>query len=217
MARLPVNKSTGKTSSVPAPVDALSPRGRATRDAVLDGAQRVFERIGFVDARVELIAQEAGVSYGTFYRYFVSKEDVFRELSTRLFTEVHRQEPSVSGMTPAQRLIASNRSYYRAYRRNARMMAIVEQVATFNEEFRQLRHEHRASLIDKTAGAIAHWQEQGRVRASLDPVMAARAMAAMVDHTLYLWIVQGEDAEEDVLLDTLDVMCLGALGLEYDT
>ncbi|UVF77790.1 TetR/AcrR family transcriptional regulator [Gordonia mangrovi] len=214
MARSAVNKSAGNAPGVPAPVDSLSPRGMATRDAVLDAAQRVFERIGFVDARVELIAREAGVSYGTFYRYFASKEDVFRELSTRLFTEVHHREPSAHDMTPAQRLIAANRSYYQAYRRHARMMAIVEQVATFNEEFRQLRHEHRASLIDKTAGAIAHWQEQGRVRASLDPVMAARAMAAMVDHTLYLWLVQGEDADEDALLDTLDLMCVGALGLE---
>jgi hypothetical protein len=42
-------------------------------------------------------------------------------------------------------------------------------------------------------------------------------MSAMVDHTLYLWLIQGEAADEEALLSTLDQMCLGALGLESDS
>ncbi|WP_460972208.1 TetR/AcrR family transcriptional regulator [Prescottella soli] len=192
----------------------MTARGRKTRDGLLDAARKVFEDVGFLDTRVEQIAQEAGVSYGTFYRYFESKEDVFEELSTRLFEDVHRREPLDPDLSPAARLVASNRSYYQAYQRNAKLMAIVEQVATFNNEFRALRHEHRRKLIERTSRAIARWQEQGQVRESLDPVMAARAMAAMVDHTLYLWLVQGDEANEENLLDTLDRMCIGALGLD---
>ncbi|MET7767470.1 TetR/AcrR family transcriptional regulator [Nocardia sp. NPDC005366] len=207
MAKSAVNSST-------APVDTLTPRGRKTRDALLDAARRVFETGGFLDARVEQIAQEAGVSYGTFYRYFESKEDVFGELSTRLFEDMHRREPTPPHLSPAEKLIAANRAYYRAYRRNAPMMAIIEQVATINGEFRLLRHEHRRQLIDRTARAIARWQTEGLARSDLDCELSARAMAAMVDHTLYLWLVQGEDANEEALLDTLDRMCVGALGLD---
>ncbi len=203
-------------SSPPAAADTLTPRGRKTREALLDAAQAVFESVGFLDTRVEQISQEAGVSYGTFYRYFESKEDAFGELSTRLFEDMHRREPAAPDLSPAAKLIAANRSYYRAYRRNARMMAIVEQVATFNEEFRQLRHEHRRRLIDRTARAIARWQGEGLVRPELDPELAARVIAAMVDHTLYLWLIQGENADEDALLDTLDRMSVGALGLDPD-
>jgi AcrR family transcriptional regulator len=212
-----VAKSSVNTSSAPAPVETLTARGRKTRDALLDAARTVFETVGFPDTRVEQISQEANVSYGTFYRYFESKEDIFRELSTRLFEDVHQRIPSDAALSPAAKLVASNRSYYQAYRRNARLMAIVEQVATFNDEFRELRHNHRQQLTERTARAIARWQEDGLVRAQLDPALAARAMAAMVDHTLYLWIVQGDDADEDALLDTLDLMCLGALGLEIDS
>ncbi|WP_280401752.1 TetR/AcrR family transcriptional regulator [Nocardia carnea] len=207
MAKSSVNSS-------PASVDTLTPRGRKTRDALLDAARRVFESVGFLDARVELIAQEAGVSYGTFYRYFESKDDVFGELSNRLFEDMHRREPAAADLSPAERLIASNRSYFRAYRRNAPLMAIIEQVATFNEDFRLLRHEHRRQLIDRTARAIARWQSEGLVPAGLDPELAARAMSAMVDHTLYLWLIQGEDADEEALLSTLDQMCVGALHLD---
>jgi hypothetical protein len=96
------------------------------------------------------------------------------------------------------------------------MMAIVEQVATFNEDFRRLRHEHRRQLIERTAQSIARWQREGLVRATLDPELAARAMSAMVDHTLYLWLIQGEDADEDALLNTLDQMSVSALGLDPD-
>ncbi|MFC9549292.1 TetR/AcrR family transcriptional regulator [Rhodococcus sp. NPDC056960] len=211
MAKSSVNTPSATPS---APVETLTARGRKTRDALLDAAQKVFETVGFPDTRVEQIAQEANVAYGTFYRYFESKEEVFRELSTRLFEDVHRREPADADLSPAEKLIASNRSYYQAYRRNARMMAIVEQVSTFNDEFRELRHEHRRQLIDRTSRAIARWQQDGLATATLDPVLAARAMAAMVDHTLYLWLIQGDDADEEALLDTLDQMCLGALGLD---
>ncbi|MDF3304525.1 TetR/AcrR family transcriptional regulator [Rhodococcus sp. T2V] len=209
-----MSKSSVNTPSTPATVDTLTARGRKTRDALLDAARKVFETVGFPDTRVEHIAQEANVSYGTFYRYFESKEEVFRELSTRLFEDMHRREPTDSDLSPAEKLVASNRSYYQSYRRNAPLMAIVEQVATFNDEFRELRHEHRRQLIDRTSRAIARWQQDGLVTATLDPVLAARAMAAMVDHTLYLWLIQGDDADEAALLDTLDQMCLGALGLD---
>lgn len=210
-------KSSVNTPSVPAPVKTLTARGRKTRDALLDAARTVFETVGFPDTRVEQITQEANVAYGTFYRYFESKEHIFRELSTRLFEDVHRREPTDPDLSPAARLVAANRSYYKAYRRNARLMAIVEQVATINDEFRELRHEHRSQLIERTSRAIARWQQEGLVRQSLDPVLAARAMSAMVDHTLYLWLIQGEAADEEALLSTLDQMCLGALGLESDS
>ncbi|MGU3584632.1 TetR/AcrR family transcriptional regulator [Rhodococcus sp. C26F] len=212
-----MSKSSSNTSSAPPSVDDLTARGRRTRDSLLDAARKVFEEVGFPDARVEQIAQEAAVSYGTFYRYFESKEDVFHELSTRLFEDVHSRESLDADLPPTARLVAANRSYYQAYRRNAKLMAIVEQVASFNNEFRELRHAHRRQLIDRTARAIARWQEQGAVRASLDPVMAARAMSAMVDHTLYLWLIQGDEADEEILLDNLDQMCIGALGLDRES
>lgn len=95
-------KSSVNGPSVPAPVEALTARGRKTRDALLDAARIVFETVGFPpDSRVEQISQESNVSYGTFYRYFESKEDIFRELSTRLFEDVHRREPSDTGLSPA--------------------------------------------------------------------------------------------------------------------
>jgi AcrR family transcriptional regulator len=50
------------------------------RRQVLDGACRVFLRLGFDAASMGTIAKEAGVSKGTLYVYFKSKEELFEAI-----------------------------------------------------------------------------------------------------------------------------------------
>lgn len=49
-------------------------------DQILDAALRVFAEHGIADAKLEEIAARAGVSKGTIYLYFCSKEELFREV-----------------------------------------------------------------------------------------------------------------------------------------
>ncbi len=49
----------------------------AKRRQILEGAQDVFLRMGFDAASMNDITREAGVSKGTIYVYFNSKEDLF--------------------------------------------------------------------------------------------------------------------------------------------
>jgi len=50
------------------------------RNAVLDAAMIVFSKKGYHDAKVDEIAEIAGVAKGTVYRYFDSKEEILSEL-----------------------------------------------------------------------------------------------------------------------------------------
>lgn len=52
-------------------------------DAILDGALVEFRERGFVGARIEDIAKHAGLSKGTVYLYFSSKEDMLEALIRR--------------------------------------------------------------------------------------------------------------------------------------
>jgi AcrR family transcriptional regulator len=193
----------------------LTQRGVRTRERLIQATREVFEEIGFLDARVSHITARARVAYGTFYTYFDSKEAVLREIADRLFTDMTQPDRlPLNRATPAERVRRANRSYYEAYLRNARMMAIIEQVATFNEEFREMRRRHRAASVGRSARAIGRWQREGLVAAGLDPEMAARALAAMVDHSLYLRLVQGDGDDTERFLDTLDALTIRALGLE---
>jgi AcrR family transcriptional regulator len=55
-------------------------RGRATRQALLDAAESVFDEYSFDRASVSQITRRAGVAQGTFYLYFRDKQAVFVEL-----------------------------------------------------------------------------------------------------------------------------------------
>ena len=63
---------------LPAP-EARASEG-AKRRQIIDGARRIFLRAGFDAASMGAIAREAGVSKGTLYVYFKSKEELFEAI-----------------------------------------------------------------------------------------------------------------------------------------
>jgi AcrR family transcriptional regulator len=64
----------------PLPPKPRQKRGKEKRRRVYAAAVRAFGEHGFDEARVEDIVAAAGVSWGTFFRYFPRKEDVLLEL-----------------------------------------------------------------------------------------------------------------------------------------
>jgi AcrR family transcriptional regulator len=77
--------ATHSVPQVPSPpaadAGALRPRGQKTRQLLLDAGAAVLPARGYHDARVDDIVDAAGVSHGSFYRYFDNKEDFFRVLA----------------------------------------------------------------------------------------------------------------------------------------
>jgi AcrR family transcriptional regulator len=97
---------------------ALRPRGEKTRQLLLDAGAAVLPTRGYHDARVDDIVQAAGVSHGSFYRYFENKDDFFRvladEASTRLIELLDRFP--VSGET--DKLTAWLEEWFATYQSN---------------------------------------------------------------------------------------------------
>ncbi|MFT4268169.1 MAG: helix-turn-helix domain-containing protein [Xenophilus sp.] len=69
---------------------AGAPRRRLSADVraplILDAALQVFAQKGFASARIDDIAQQAGLSKGGIYAHFKSKEDIFLALLERLLS-----------------------------------------------------------------------------------------------------------------------------------
>ena len=76
------------------PSGPRSRKGVETRARLLAAAKEVFEHDGFLDARISDIAEQAGLSHGSFYHYFESKEEVFREVAAEV--EERLREPLYS-------------------------------------------------------------------------------------------------------------------------
>jgi len=65
-------------------------RGIEVRDRLLAAAIEEFKQNGLEGSRVEHIVEAAGTSWGTFFRYFPRKEDVYLVESARQFKEYVR-------------------------------------------------------------------------------------------------------------------------------
>jgi AcrR family transcriptional regulator len=57
--------------------------------AILEAAALILEREGYSAATTNAIAERAGVSIGSLYQYFTSREDIFRALLKRHESEFH--------------------------------------------------------------------------------------------------------------------------------
>jgi len=198
-----------------------SARGRRTRALLLDAARRVFERDGYLEARVADIVAEAGTSHGTFYTYFDSKLDAFRGVVAGVSEEIrdavavplpHDGEGAETPAEFVRRLDASNRAFLDVYRRNQRMMLLMEQMATIDPQVGETRKAGRRRHTDRIAASIRRLQARGLVPGDLDPRIAAAALAGMVSNFGYHWLSMGEPFDEEAAKATLTRMWLGALG-----
>jgi AcrR family transcriptional regulator len=84
------------------PADAVEQRSRETQRAnILEGARRVFARKGKAATMAD-VAEAAGVSQGLAYRYFASKQEIYREL-----VEQALEQASLATSPPVQELSAT--------------------------------------------------------------------------------------------------------------
>lgn len=181
---------TANDSASPKPrVRAQSERSLQRRATLIESARRVFERDGFIDARITDIAKEAGLAHGSFYTYFDSKEAVFREVAEQIQHEMFDRNPEQSpdDLSAYERIRLANRRYLEAYARHGRIMAIIEQVSTFNEEIQSIRDSRARQSISRTERSITRLQAHGDADSRVDPHLAAVALTAMVSRFAFLW------------------------------
>jgi AcrR family transcriptional regulator len=193
----------------------LTPRGERTRGALVAAARTIFERDGFLAARITDIAEEARVAHGTFYTYFEDKESIFGAVVESLqgdFLETDRPPPGIEE-TPFEQILRANRRYYDMYVKRAKLMGLVEQVATFNDEFRVLRRDVRHQIIERAERGIRRWQDQGLADPTIDAHYAANALGSMVDRSVYIWLVLEEPHDPELAIETLTRLWAKAIGL----
>ncbi|MBB3042872.1 TetR family transcriptional regulator [Nocardioides soli] len=196
-------------------LSALSPKGLRTRQRLLDGARRAFEKSGsYADTRINDIVKETGCAYGTFYTYFDTKEQLFYELAVDVANEMYRENASrARGADLVARIDSGLRQFLLSYREHAGILAIIDQAAALYPEFRGLRRRIRDVFVDRNVANFQRWSEDGWFDPAIDPVVAAHALVSMIDNFSYLWFVLGEPFEEEKALATLSRLWTNALAV----
>ena len=187
-------------------VDPKAPRSRKgaeTRARLLDAAKDVFCERGFLEARVSDIAERAKLSHGSFYHYFESKEQVFRELAE--VQEANLTAPSgEDGEYPGEvpeaganeaseldRLHRANLRYLERYRANGKIMGVIEEVSRYDPEVSAARMARQKHFADRAERSIRRLQEAGEADPEVDPEIAALALGSMVARSAEMWLVEG--------------------------
>jgi AcrR family transcriptional regulator len=199
----------------------LSLKGARTRAHLVEAAKKVFERDGFLNARIVDIAETANRAPGSFYHYFDSKEEIFREVAAmqeqRLTAPPEYEHPRSPDESPTDRIRRSNRVYLERYRDEAALMGVIEQVSRYDEHVNAARMTTMKHYVERAERAIRRMQRDGDVDARINPSMAADALGAMIARFAELWLVQGyREYEFDEVVEQLTILWSNALGLKDD-
>jgi AcrR family transcriptional regulator len=158
-------------------------RKEARPNEILDAALAVFAEKGFTAARMEDIAQRAGVTKGTIYLYFENKEAVFKSLvrgsigttlegvleASRGFQGSSRELLTLVLTTMGRLLTTSDR------------VVLVKVILAESSNFPELRRFYYDEIVSQglalLTGAVARGTASGEFRA-IDPDHAARLCVA---------------------------------------
>jgi AcrR family transcriptional regulator len=189
-----------------------------TRARLLDAARTVFERDGFLTARISDIAATAGLSQGSFYTYFDSKEQIFREVAAaqeeRLTAPADDPPPRVQGESARTVIRRANRRYLERYRDAAPLMGVIEQVSRYDADVSRARIATQQHFAERAEMSIRRLQRDGLADKKIDAAMAADALGAMVARFAELWMVQGyREYDFDDAVEQLTRLWANALGL----
>lgn len=161
-----------------------------TRTVLYSVAISLMEKQGYANTTIEEIAKRAGVSIGTFYHYFSSKEEIFYELFKKAdeyfetIVEPALKSAEQAGAPAAERLVTYFR-YYAHYNLNRGFANINQLYNTKNKLFAK-----KGRYMQKLLGTlVASGQERGEFSADLAPDEATDFLFTVARGVVYDWCI----------------------------
>jgi AcrR family transcriptional regulator len=210
---------TGQRAGQAAGGRLLTARGLRTRAALVGAAKEVFEEIPFPESRITDITARAGVASGTFYTYFDSKEEIFREVAAEVLREMGaapRRDPDNTEGDLIQDIYYASRSYFVTCVRNAGIVTSIEQVAPGDQEVQAARRSTVINNVKRGERWIRRLQAQG-ICDDIDPWTTAMALHTMNVRLAYDHLLphaSGAKADVDDLAKAVTRIWARTVGLE---
>lgn len=174
--------------------EPTTPKGRRTRELLVNAGRAVFARDGYVNARMSDVAVEADSSMGGLYRYFKNKEDLFAQVIADLHEQLYEASASHEQdflTSPYLALVESNRGYLRLYSENRDVMRAFIQAAHVENRFKEFWWHMRNRHIDRFVSALETVHGITEVN-GVDARLVTEAMACMAEQSAYVWYAQDE-------------------------
>jgi AcrR family transcriptional regulator len=209
-----------RSVQAPAPVknegadEALTRRGRRTRAKLVSSAHDIFLRVAFDEVRITDITKRAGVASGTFYTYFDSKEEIFREVAAQAISEMSesvRRDPATQNTerNPVRDIEQATRRYFECVRKNARIARSIEEMQRREPGVGTVRRDTLIVGVKRVERWIRALQERGICDPKLEPWPTALALHAMNVSVAYDHLVHRDapDESEALVRATTRIWC----------
>ena len=187
---------------------SLTPKGMATRAAILDSAHQVFKETGYYGSSISEITRRCKISMANFYQYFKNKEQVFLELNDLIISRF---------MNRAQDLVAGDDSFEERLNRAIRLL-----VDHTRENFAFHRILGESQLIDRVTLAYyeaitRHYRnlfrseaQSGNIR-GLDPNMIAYGLLGICYFQSLDWGEKGKPPSSEETISWITEFVLNGI------
>jgi len=173
----------------------MSPRpdvSEERKNQILNAAEQVFTKKGLDSARMEDIAGETGLSKGTLYLYFKSKEDLIIAILERIFGGLFTQleAPKDSQFTAIEALWNFTDEAANDFKKMLRMMPVAYEfmgLAFRNTVVQKALKRYFNFYMDALVPIIQRGVDSGEFR-QVDPNEVALAAGAIFEGTILLWV-----------------------------
>ncbi len=177
----------------------MSPRpdvSEERKDQILDAAADVFTQKGLQKSRMDDIVEKSGLSKGTLYWYFDSKDDIIIGIFERIFLKESRDlKPLISvEKSSTERIYEYIDRVFIDLRRLLRFAPIAFEFLSlafrskyFHKAFKSYLAIHMEILIPIIQQGI----DSGEYR-EIDPTEAAIAIGAVFEGTMLLWVYDND-------------------------
>lgn len=172
-----------------------TPKGRDTRQRLLDSARTLFGDRGYAGVRIVDITAAAGLSQGAFYRYFADRHELMlellRDLTSEAFDFVRVPWDSSS---PIDSVLESTVRYFEFFERNRSLFGILVELAPADTEVADIGARSRSRFYARIAHALTRGIEEGVIRPDLDVAVAAEMLGSMSEFYAFQRFVLVEGA-----------------------
>ncbi len=177
----------------------MSPRpdvSEQRKKEIIEAAIRVFSRVGLHQARMDDIVEESGLSKGTLYWYFNSKDDIIVAILENLFAAELEvlQLPSDPELSASQRIEAYIQRTMTDLTEMLRLQPLTYEfyaMAFRNQAIREMLTQYLNAYMKALVPVIQQGIEAGEFR-QVDATDAAIALGAMFEGVMLLWMYDPE-------------------------
>ena len=155
-----------------------------SQSTILAAARDEFAEYGLGGARVDRIAERAGLNKRLIYYYFEDKEKLFQAVLEQAYRDIREQEANLHllDLEPAQavrRLIEFTWDYYLAHPEFMTLLNSANLHRARHLEGSQKARELNSPLVDTLAAVLERGRREGTFRGGVDPVQLYVSIAGI--------------------------------------